>query len=181
MWVQAAGILLFVVGPGFAAWLWGAVLLGLGTALVFPTLLAAVSDVAHPEWRVGGRGVPAVARRRLRCRRADRRPAGRCPGHARRNRGDWRPDAAVGRRRGRGHVRDTRTPGLSRLVVPRSGKCRRGNSGHTSPTSPSLCYLQDFSPPTTLEPNKTRIGSILKAWRSRLVAFPPPRDSGMLA
>ena len=34
-----------------------AVLLGLGTALVYPTLLAAVSDVAHPDWRATAVGV----------------------------------------------------------------------------------------------------------------------------
>ena len=33
------------------------VLLGLGTALVYPTLIAAVSDVAHPEWRASAVGV----------------------------------------------------------------------------------------------------------------------------
>jgi MFS family permease len=33
------------------------VLLGLGTALVYPTLLAAVSDVAHPSWRASAVGV----------------------------------------------------------------------------------------------------------------------------
>jgi MFS family permease len=32
-------------------------LLGLGTALVYPTLLAAVSDVAHPDWRASAVGV----------------------------------------------------------------------------------------------------------------------------
>jgi MFS family permease len=57
MWVQAVGIGLFVVGAGFWAWLAGAILLGLGTALVYPTLLAAVSDVAHPEWRASAVGV----------------------------------------------------------------------------------------------------------------------------
>jgi MFS family permease len=57
MWVQAAGIGLFVVGQGFWGWFGGAVLLGLGTALVYPTLLAAVSDVAHPEWRASAVGV----------------------------------------------------------------------------------------------------------------------------
>lgn len=57
MWVQAVGILLFVIGHGFAVWLGGAVLLGLGTAMVYPTLLAAVSDVAHPEWRASAVGV----------------------------------------------------------------------------------------------------------------------------
>ncbi len=57
MWVQAVGIALFVLGRGFGVWLAGAVLLGIGTALVYPTLLAAVSDVAHPEWRASAVGV----------------------------------------------------------------------------------------------------------------------------
>ncbi len=57
MWVQAIGIGLFVIGYGFWVWFGGAVLLGLGTALVYPTLLAAVSDVAHPEWRASAVGV----------------------------------------------------------------------------------------------------------------------------
>ena len=57
MWVQAAGIGLFLIGQGFAVWLAGAVLLGVGTAMVYPTLLAAISDVAHPEWRASAVGV----------------------------------------------------------------------------------------------------------------------------
>jgi MFS family permease len=35
----------------------GAVLLGIGTAMVYPTLLAAISDVAHPAWRASSVGV----------------------------------------------------------------------------------------------------------------------------
>jgi len=57
MWVQAGGIVLVVLSggmPGFAA---GAVLLGVGTAMVYPTLLAAVGDVAHPSWRASAVGV----------------------------------------------------------------------------------------------------------------------------
>ncbi len=57
MWVQAVGIGLFVVGKGFWVWLAASALLGLGTAMVYPTLLAAVSDVAHPEWRASAVGV----------------------------------------------------------------------------------------------------------------------------
>lgn len=57
MWVQALAIFLFVSGTGFATWIFAAVLLGLGTALVYPTLLAAVSDVAHPSWRASAVGV----------------------------------------------------------------------------------------------------------------------------
>ena len=57
MWVQAAGIAIFVIGSGFWIWLTGAVLLGIGTAMVYPTLLAAVTDVAHPSWRASAVGV----------------------------------------------------------------------------------------------------------------------------
>ena len=57
MWVQAAGILLVVLTTGFRPWAAGAVLLGLGTAMVYPTLLAAIGDVAHPAWRASAVGV----------------------------------------------------------------------------------------------------------------------------
>jgi len=57
MWVQAVGITAFVVGHSFSSWMAGATLLGVGTALVYPTLLAAVSDVAHPDWRASAVGV----------------------------------------------------------------------------------------------------------------------------
>lgn len=57
MWVQAIGIGLFVAARGFWPWLGAAVLLGVGTALVYPTLLATVSDVAHPAWRASAVGV----------------------------------------------------------------------------------------------------------------------------
>jgi MFS family permease len=51
MWVQAAG--LFVTGAThhFEWWLVGSLLLGLGTAMVYPSLIAAVSDASHPSWR----------------------------------------------------------------------------------------------------------------------------------
>ena len=57
MMVQAAGILLIVATAGFTNWSVAAVLLGLGTAMVYPTLLAAVGDVAHPTWRASAVGV----------------------------------------------------------------------------------------------------------------------------
>ena len=57
MWVQAAGIGLFVVGEGFWPWMGAAVLLGLGTGMVYPTLLSAISDVARPNWRASALGV----------------------------------------------------------------------------------------------------------------------------
>jgi MFS family permease len=41
----------------FGAWLAAAILLGAGTAMVYPTLLAAVGDVAQPDWRASAVGV----------------------------------------------------------------------------------------------------------------------------
>ncbi len=65
MWVQAVGIIIVASAPSLTRgqsekfWLWmaGAVFLGSGTALVYPTLLAAISDVAHPDWRASAVGV----------------------------------------------------------------------------------------------------------------------------
>ncbi len=57
MWVQAIGIGSFIAGEGFWLWIAGAAVLGFGTALVYPTLLAAISDVAHPDWRASAVGV----------------------------------------------------------------------------------------------------------------------------
>jgi MFS family permease len=57
MWVQAAGIAVVVFARGFAGFALGGVLLGVGTAMVYPTLLAAIGDVAHPSWRASSVGV----------------------------------------------------------------------------------------------------------------------------
>lgn len=57
MWLQAAAIWAVPLGRDPAVWAAAMVLLGLGTALVYPTLLAAVSDVAHPDWRATAVGV----------------------------------------------------------------------------------------------------------------------------
>ncbi|HEX5568144.1 MAG TPA: MFS transporter [Streptomyces sp.] len=51
MGVQAAALGLVAAGGRFAVWAVAAVLLGAGTAMVYPTLLAAVGDVSHPVWR----------------------------------------------------------------------------------------------------------------------------------
>jgi MFS family permease len=51
MWVQAAGLFVIAVLQSFRWWLFGSVLLGIGTAMVYPCLLAAVSDAADPAWR----------------------------------------------------------------------------------------------------------------------------------
>jgi MFS family permease len=57
MWVQAAGITLIVAADKFLVFALGAALLGVGTAMVYPTLLAAIGDVAHPSWRASSVGV----------------------------------------------------------------------------------------------------------------------------
>lgn len=57
MWLQAGAIALIPATSGFAVWALGAVLLGAGTAMVYPTLLAAIGDVAHPAWRASSVGV----------------------------------------------------------------------------------------------------------------------------
>lgn len=51
MWVQAAGLFLTAMTRSFEWWLLGSLLLGLGTAMVYPSLIAAVSDASHPTWR----------------------------------------------------------------------------------------------------------------------------------
>jgi MFS family permease len=50
MWVQAIGIVLTVLSSNFIGFAAGGILLGVGTAMVYPTLLAAIGDVAHPNW-----------------------------------------------------------------------------------------------------------------------------------
>jgi len=57
MMLQALGIFVIVATAGFLPWASGAVLLGLGTAMVYPTLLATIGDVAHPTWRASSVGV----------------------------------------------------------------------------------------------------------------------------
>ncbi|HKH03486.1 MAG TPA: MFS transporter, partial [Bradyrhizobium sp.] len=51
MWVQAAGLFLTALTRSFEYWLAGSLLLGIGTAMVYPSLIAAVSDASHPAWR----------------------------------------------------------------------------------------------------------------------------------
>jgi MFS family permease len=51
MWLQAAALVLTALTGSFAWWLPASALLGLGTAMVYPTLLAAISDAAHPSLR----------------------------------------------------------------------------------------------------------------------------------
>ncbi|MHA7273922.1 MULTISPECIES: MFS transporter [unclassified Arthrobacter] len=57
MLVQAVALVMVAAGTGFGTWLAAVILLGAGTAMVYPTLLAAIGDVAHPEWRARSVGV----------------------------------------------------------------------------------------------------------------------------
>ena len=57
MWLQAAGIAVTAASTQFWGFAGGAVFMGVGTAMVYPTLLAAVSDVAHPSWRASAVGI----------------------------------------------------------------------------------------------------------------------------
>jgi MFS family permease len=57
MWLQALAIALVPLIHGFVIWALLMALLGVGTALVYPTLLASVADVAHPTWRATSVGV----------------------------------------------------------------------------------------------------------------------------
>jgi MFS family permease len=57
MLVQAVGIAFVILAVGFAGFATGGVLLRIGTARVYPTLLAAIGDVAHPSWRASSVGV----------------------------------------------------------------------------------------------------------------------------
>jgi MFS family permease len=57
MLTQAAGLALAAAGTGFATWAAASALMGLGTAMVYPTLLAVIGDVAQPTWRARAVGV----------------------------------------------------------------------------------------------------------------------------
>ena len=57
MLLQALALAGTALAGSFLPWAASAILLGVGTAMVYPTLLAAISDVAHPNWRASAVGV----------------------------------------------------------------------------------------------------------------------------
>ncbi len=57
MWIQSIGIVVTMLSNKFPGFALGGVLLGVGTAMVYPTLLAAIGDIAHPSWRASSVGV----------------------------------------------------------------------------------------------------------------------------
>ena len=60
--LQAAALALIAASHGFLGWAAGTVLLGAGTAMVYPILLAVIGDVAHPAWRGRAVGIYRVWR-----------------------------------------------------------------------------------------------------------------------
>ncbi|WP_115787184.1 MFS transporter [Arthrobacter silvisoli] len=57
MLIQAVGLAIVAASHSFGPWMAAVLLLGLGTAMVYPTFLAAIGDVAHPAWRARSVGV----------------------------------------------------------------------------------------------------------------------------
>ena len=57
MWICAAGVGMMLLGSGMLWWSISAAITGLGMALLYPTLSAAVSDIAHPNWRGSAIGI----------------------------------------------------------------------------------------------------------------------------
>jgi len=57
MWICGAGVALMPLGSGAAWWSLSAAVAGLGMAMLYPNLSAAVADIAHPSWRASAIGI----------------------------------------------------------------------------------------------------------------------------
>ena len=57
MFIQSIGIWIILYSQAFPGWITGMSLLGVGTAMVYPSLLAAISDIAHPSLQATSPGV----------------------------------------------------------------------------------------------------------------------------
>jgi MFS family permease len=57
MWLQSAALALVAFAEGFGIWVVAVIGLGIGTAMAYPTLLAAVGDAAHPRWLASALGI----------------------------------------------------------------------------------------------------------------------------
>ncbi|MFK2825099.1 MFS transporter [Bacillus sp. B190/17] len=57
MWIQAVSLWWILFADSYVLWVMGAILLGVGTAMVYPTLIASITDVAHPNWRATSVGI----------------------------------------------------------------------------------------------------------------------------
>ncbi|MDZ7674048.1 MAG: MFS transporter [Acidimicrobiales bacterium] len=56
-WTEATGLVLIAFGDSFWVWAAGSTVFGAGTAMAYPTLIAAIGDIAHPVWRARAVGV----------------------------------------------------------------------------------------------------------------------------
>ncbi len=57
MWICGTGVALLPLGTGSLWWGFTAALTGLGMAMLYPNLSAAVADIAHPNWRASAIGI----------------------------------------------------------------------------------------------------------------------------
>lgn len=57
MWICGAGVALMPLGTGSLWWSASAAIAGLGMAMLYPNLSAAVADIAHPNWRASAIGI----------------------------------------------------------------------------------------------------------------------------
>ena len=57
MWLCGAGVALLPLGSGALWWSASAAVAGLGMAMLYPNLSAAVADIAHPSWRASAIGI----------------------------------------------------------------------------------------------------------------------------
>ena len=57
MWICGAGVALLPLGSGSLWWSASAAIAGLGMAMLYPNLSAAVADIAHPNWRASAIGI----------------------------------------------------------------------------------------------------------------------------
>jgi MFS family permease len=57
MWTCAVGVAAGLVAEGMFAWSLAAAVIGVGMALLYPTLIAAIGDISHPDWRGSSLGV----------------------------------------------------------------------------------------------------------------------------
>ncbi|RCW73175.1 MFS transporter [Saliterribacillus persicus] len=57
MLLQGGSLWLILLVNNYPLWIISALLLGIGTAMVYPTIMASISDVAHPDWRATSMGV----------------------------------------------------------------------------------------------------------------------------
>lgn len=57
MWICGLGVALLPLGSGPPWWSMSAAVTGLGMAMLYPNLSAAVADMAHPAWRASAIGI----------------------------------------------------------------------------------------------------------------------------